>query len=88
MSAAFGGLDLCSCKRGFFTLRNCANGAVTSCSMVLFSGQPGMVSSTVTETTSSSSTVSESTMPSSVIGRLISGSMTPSSACRTALSSS
>jgi hypothetical protein len=29
--AAFGGLDLCACKRGFFTLRNCANGAVSSC---------------------------------------------------------
>ncbi|MDA0183151.1 hypothetical protein OJ997_22770 [Solirubrobacter phytolaccae] len=25
-------LDLCSCKRGFFTLRDCANSAVTSCS--------------------------------------------------------
>jgi len=30
--------------------------AVTSCSMVLFIGQPGMVSSTVSETTSSAST--------------------------------
>ncbi len=62
--------------------------AVTSCSMVLFIGQPGMVSSTVSETTSSASTVSDSTMPSSVIGRLISGSITPSSAFRTAASSS
>jgi len=33
VSAPLGGLDLCACKRGFFTLRNCANGAVTSCSM-------------------------------------------------------
>lgn len=32
MSAVFGGLDLCSCKRGFFTLRDCANGAVATCS--------------------------------------------------------
>jgi hypothetical protein len=31
--AAFGGLDLCACKRGFFTLRNCANGAVASCAL-------------------------------------------------------
>ena len=23
--SAFGGLDLCACKRGFFTLRDCAN---------------------------------------------------------------
>jgi hypothetical protein len=28
---AFGGLDLCSCKRGFFTLRDCANPAVATC---------------------------------------------------------
>jgi hypothetical protein len=27
----FGGLDLCSCKRGFFTLRNCANSATATC---------------------------------------------------------
>ena len=25
-------IDRCACKRGFFTLRDCANGAVTSCS--------------------------------------------------------
>ena len=25
--SAFGGLDLCACKRGFFTLRDCANPA-------------------------------------------------------------
>ncbi len=31
MTAPLGGLDLCACKRGFFTLRNCASGAVTSC---------------------------------------------------------
>ena len=31
MSAPLGGLDLCACKRGFFTLRNCANPAVSSC---------------------------------------------------------
>ena len=29
--SAFGGLDLCSCKRGFFTLRDCANSAVATC---------------------------------------------------------
>jgi hypothetical protein len=28
----FGGLDLCACKRGFFTLRDCASPASTSCS--------------------------------------------------------
>jgi len=28
---SFGGLDLCSCKRGFFTLRDCANGATATC---------------------------------------------------------
>jgi len=28
---AFGGLDLCSCKRGFFTLRDCANPAAATC---------------------------------------------------------
>jgi len=31
----FGGLDMCSCKRGFFTLRDCTNmatGTCTSCS--------------------------------------------------------
>jgi hypothetical protein len=30
---AFGGLDLCACKRGFFTLRDCANPASASCSV-------------------------------------------------------
>jgi hypothetical protein len=30
--SAFGGLDLCSCKRGFFTLRDCANPAAATCS--------------------------------------------------------
>jgi len=29
--SALGGLDLCACKRGFFTLRDCANSATTSC---------------------------------------------------------
>jgi len=29
--SVFGGLDLCSCKRGFFTLRNCANPATATC---------------------------------------------------------
>ena len=41
---AFGGLDLCSCKRGFFTLRDCANAAVatcTSCSRRICHGAPG-----------------------------------------------
>ena len=28
---AFGGLDLCACKRGFFTLRDCANSAIATC---------------------------------------------------------
>jgi hypothetical protein len=28
----FGGLDLCACKRGFFTLRDCANPAGATCS--------------------------------------------------------
>jgi hypothetical protein len=28
---SLGGLDLCACKRGFFTLRNCTYPAVTSC---------------------------------------------------------
>jgi hypothetical protein len=31
--SAFGGLDLCACKRGFFTLRDCANPASGSCSV-------------------------------------------------------
>jgi hypothetical protein len=31
--APFGGLDLCSCKRGFFTLRDCANSAAATCSV-------------------------------------------------------
>jgi hypothetical protein len=31
VSAPLGGLDWCACKRGFFTLRNCTNAAVTSC---------------------------------------------------------
>ena len=29
---SLGALDLCACKRGFFTLRDCANAASTSCS--------------------------------------------------------
>ena len=29
---AFGGLDLCACKRGFFTLRDCASSATATCS--------------------------------------------------------
>jgi hypothetical protein len=29
--SVFGGLDLCSCKRGFFTLRDCANSATATC---------------------------------------------------------
>jgi hypothetical protein len=29
---SLGGLDQCACKRGFFTLRDCANAASTSCS--------------------------------------------------------
>ncbi len=33
MSEVFGGLDLCSCKRGFFTLRDCAGSAVATCSV-------------------------------------------------------
>jgi hypothetical protein len=33
VSAAFGGLDLCACKRGFFTLRDCANSATGTCSL-------------------------------------------------------
>jgi hypothetical protein len=32
VSEVFGGLDLCSCKRGFFTLRDCANPAAATCS--------------------------------------------------------
>lgn len=29
----FGGLDLCSCKRGFFTLRDCNYPAVANCTV-------------------------------------------------------
>ena len=28
---AFGGLDLCACKRGFFTLRDCSHSATATC---------------------------------------------------------
>ena len=37
---AFGGLDLCACKRGFFTLRDCANSATATCSDVLAAHLP------------------------------------------------
>ena len=58
--------------------------ALTSRVMVSFIGQPATVSSTV-RVTLPPSTVTDSTMPSSVIGRLISGSMT---VARTALTCS
>ena len=54
--------------------------AVTSRMMVSFMGQPETVSSTVTATRPVSSMSMFSTMPSSVIGRLISGSLTRASA--------
>src|SRR6478609_3232361 len=50
--------------------------AVTSRLMVSLSGQPATVSSTWTATEPSSATSTVSTTPSSVIGRLISGSLT------------
>src|SRR5687767_3342563 len=50
--------------------------AVTSRLMVSLSGQPATVSSTWTATEPSSATSTVSTIPSSVIGRLISGSLT------------
>ena len=54
--------------------------AVTSRLIVSLSGQPDTVSRTVTRTRPPSSTSTESTMPRSVIGRLISGSLTVASA--------
>lgn len=33
MSSGLGGLDQCACKRGFFTLRDCGQGATTTCSV-------------------------------------------------------
>src|SRR6478672_5340847 len=57
--------------------------AVTSRLIVSLRGQPATVSSTVRWTTPSASISTESTMPSSVIGRLISGSLTVASAALT-----
>ena len=57
--------------------------AVTSRLMVSLRGHPATVSSTWTETAPSSATSTESTMPSSVMGRLISGSLTPARASMT-----
>ncbi len=53
---------------------------VTSLVMVSFRGQPATVSSTLTDTLPVSSTSMWSTMPRSVMGRLISGSLTRASA--------
>ena len=50
--------------------------ALTSRVIVSFIGQPATVSSTVSRTTPGPSTSTESTIPMSVIGRLISGSLT------------
>src|ERR687893_1645749 len=52
--------------------------------MVSRIGQPATVNHTATPTVPSPATVTSLTMPSSVIGRLISGSCTPSSTVRTA----
>jgi hypothetical protein len=57
--------------------------AFTSRLMVSLSGQPATVRSTVRRTAPASSTSTESTIPRSVIGRLISGSMTVPRAART-----
>ncbi len=56
---------------------------VTSRVMVSLSGQPATVSSTVTRTNPSSEMSTESTMPRSVMGRLISGSLTVARAALT-----
>ena len=50
--------------------------ALTSLVMVSFIGQPDTVSRTVTRTTPGPSTSTDSTIPRSVMGRLISGSIT------------
>ena len=50
--------------------------ALTSRLIVSLSGQPATVRSTVTRTTPGPSMSTDSTIPSSVIGRLISGSLT------------
>ncbi len=57
--------------------------AVTSRVILSRSGQPATVSHTSTSTAPSAATSMFLTMPSSVIGRWISGSCTPSSACLT-----
>ena len=56
---------------------------VTSRLIVSLRGQPATVSSTVTRTRPSSAMSTESTMPRSVIGRLISGSLTVARAALT-----
>src|ERR687894_266510 len=60
-----------------------ANG-IRGSSAVSRIGQPATVNHTATPTVPSPATVTSLTMPSSVIGRLISGSCTPSSTVRTA----
>jgi hypothetical protein len=57
--------------------------AVVSRRSVSFIGQPATVSKIRTATTPSSRTTTDSTMPRSVMGFLISGSMTPPSAAVT-----
>ena len=56
---------------------------VTSRLIVSLRGQPATVSSTVTRTSPSSEMSTDSTMPSSVMGRLISGSLTVARAALT-----
>ena len=57
--------------------------ALTSLVMVSFIGQPDTVRRTVTRTTPGPSTSTDSTIPRSVIGRLISGSITVPRAAET-----
>ena len=64
------------------TPATCPTAAVTSRVILSLSGQPATVSSTRTATTPSAPTLTASTMPISVMGRLISGSLTVASAAQ------